>query len=146
MLRHCITFLRTRGLSLFLPLDQHIYFHKITGFFIFGYSILHTLMHLMNFSKSVPRPGGDTYFPFRTQIRLAERFFRVSPLAYRHHHHIRSKSKLRGIHGVRMALHHRPGNLRTRSRVRQPHGHDAHSYPVRDVRLFAAIRAPRRMF
>lgn len=52
MLRHCITFLRTRGLSLFLPLDQHIYFHKITGFFIFGYSILHTFMHLLNFSKS----------------------------------------------------------------------------------------------
>lgn len=51
MLRHCITFLRTRGLSLFLPLDQHIYFHKITGFFIFGYSILHTLMHLLNFSE-----------------------------------------------------------------------------------------------
>jgi len=51
MLRHCITFLRTRGFSLFLPLDQHIYFHKITGFFIFGYSILHTFMHLLNFSK-----------------------------------------------------------------------------------------------
>lgn len=53
MLRHCITFLRTRGFSLFLPLDQHIYFHKITGFFIFGYSILHTFMHLLNFSKLI---------------------------------------------------------------------------------------------
>ncbi|VVC39275.1 Hypothetical protein CINCED_3A001760 [Cinara cedri] len=53
MLRHCITFLRTRGLSLFLPLDQHIYFHKITGFFIFGYSILHTCMHLLNFSTVI---------------------------------------------------------------------------------------------
>jgi Ferric reductase like transmembrane component. len=52
MLRHCITFLRTRGFSVFLPLDQHIYFHKMTGFFIFGYSVLHTIMHLLNFSKS----------------------------------------------------------------------------------------------
>ncbi|XP_050436614.1 NADPH oxidase 5 isoform X2 [Adelges cooleyi] len=53
MLRHCITFLRTRGLSSFLPLDQHIYFHKITGFFIFGYSLLHSLMHLLNFSTVI---------------------------------------------------------------------------------------------
>ncbi|XP_026813046.1 NADPH oxidase 5 [Rhopalosiphum maidis] len=53
MLRHCITFLRTRGFSLFLPLDQHIYFHKITGFFIFGYSILHTFMHLLNFNTVI---------------------------------------------------------------------------------------------
>lgn len=60
MLRHCITFLRTRGLSLFLPLDQHIYFHKITGFFIFGYSILHTLMHLLNFSKYSRRRRSST--------------------------------------------------------------------------------------
>ncbi|XP_050535187.1 NADPH oxidase 5 isoform X2 [Daktulosphaira vitifoliae] len=53
MLRHSITFLRTRGLSSFLPLDQHIYLHKITGFFIFGYSLLHTLMHLINFSTVI---------------------------------------------------------------------------------------------
>nr|XP_018898413.1 PREDICTED: NADPH oxidase 5 [Bemisia tabaci]XP_018898414.1 PREDICTED: NADPH oxidase 5 [Bemisia tabaci] len=53
MLRHCITFLRTRGFSMFLPLDQHIYFHKLTGFFIFFYSVLHTIMHLLNFGLVV---------------------------------------------------------------------------------------------
>ncbi|XP_026680929.1 uncharacterized protein LOC103511343 [Diaphorina citri] len=57
MLRHCITFLRTRGFSVFLPLDQHIYFHKMTGFFIFGYSVLHTIMHLLNFSLNVLGDG-----------------------------------------------------------------------------------------
>lgn len=51
MLRQSITFLRTRGFSAFLPLDQHIYFHKLTGWFIFGYSFLHAIMHLLNFSK-----------------------------------------------------------------------------------------------
>ncbi|KAF5271691.1 hypothetical protein FQA39_LY08014 [Lamprigera yunnana] len=50
MLRHSITFLRSRGFSAFLPLDQHIYFHKITGCLIFFYSVLHTLMHVLNFS------------------------------------------------------------------------------------------------
>ncbi|KAG8288595.1 NADPH oxidase 5 [Homalodisca vitripennis] len=53
MLRHSITFLRTRGFSSFLPLDQHIYFHKLTGVLIFVYSITHTVMHLLNFSLDV---------------------------------------------------------------------------------------------
>ncbi|XP_044264795.1 NADPH oxidase 5 isoform X3 [Tribolium madens] len=53
MLRQCITFLRTRGYSSMLPLDQHIYFHKLTGMFIFGYSVLHTIMHVCNFSLVV---------------------------------------------------------------------------------------------
>ncbi|PSN29470.1 NADPH oxidase 5 [Blattella germanica] len=53
MLRQCITFLRTHGFSMFLPLDQHIYFHKLTGVFIFGLSVLHTIMHLSNFSLVV---------------------------------------------------------------------------------------------
>ncbi|XP_024085279.1 NADPH oxidase 5 [Cimex lectularius] len=53
MLRHSITFLRTRGFSNFLPLDQHIYFHKLTGVCIFLYSVVHTIMHLLNFSVIV---------------------------------------------------------------------------------------------
>ncbi|XP_063222700.1 NADPH oxidase 5 [Bacillus rossius redtenbacheri] len=53
MLRQCITFLRTRGFSMFLPLDQHIYFHKLTGVLIFIYSVVHTLSHLLNFSLVV---------------------------------------------------------------------------------------------
>lgn len=51
MLRQCITFLRTRGYSAFLPLDQHIYLHKVTGVLIFVYSVIHTVMHLCNLSK-----------------------------------------------------------------------------------------------
>ncbi|XP_056645958.1 NADPH oxidase 5 isoform X1 [Diorhabda sublineata] len=53
MLRQTITFLRTRGYSSVLPLDQHIYFHKLTGMFIFGYSVIHTIMHICNFSLVV---------------------------------------------------------------------------------------------
>ncbi|CAH0550474.1 unnamed protein product [Brassicogethes aeneus] len=53
MLRQCITFLRTRGFGEYLPLDQHIYFHKITGILIFGFSFLHTIMHMLNFTLLV---------------------------------------------------------------------------------------------
>ncbi|XP_066245724.1 NADPH oxidase 5 isoform X1 [Euwallacea similis] len=53
MLRRCITFLRTRGYGSILPLDQHIYFHKIAGWLIFGYSFLHSVMHTFNFSLIV---------------------------------------------------------------------------------------------
>lgn len=51
MLRQTITFLRTRGFSSYLPLDQHIYFHKLTGTLIAIYSLIHTISHLSNFSK-----------------------------------------------------------------------------------------------
>lgn len=53
MLRHCITYLRTRGFSQFLPLDQHIYFHKVTGVLIFVYASVHTVAHLLNFTLQV---------------------------------------------------------------------------------------------
>ncbi|XP_066588886.1 NADPH oxidase 5 [Prorops nasuta] len=53
MLRQCITFLRTHGFSSVLPLDHHIYLHKITGISIGIFSIVHTLMHLVNFGTIV---------------------------------------------------------------------------------------------
>lgn len=56
MLRQCITFLRTRGFTAFLPLDQHIYLHKLTGVLVAIYSLVHTIMHLFNFSKFPPAP------------------------------------------------------------------------------------------
>ncbi|CAO1338201.1 unnamed protein product [Diamesa serratosioi] len=51
MLRQSLTFLRTRGFGAVLPLDQHIYLHKLTGVLIAAFSLWHTAMHLLNFSK-----------------------------------------------------------------------------------------------
>ncbi|KAK9728753.1 Ferric reductase NAD binding domain [Popillia japonica] len=48
MLRQSITYLRSRGFSMILPLDQHIYFHKQAGYLITFYSALHTIMHSFN--------------------------------------------------------------------------------------------------
>ena len=48
MLRHSITKLREFGLNILLPLDRHIYFHKVTGRLIFLYSVAHTIAHLGN--------------------------------------------------------------------------------------------------
>lgn len=53
MLRQCITFLRTRGFGAFLPLDNHIYMHKVTGILIAIYALVHTIMHLINFAVVV---------------------------------------------------------------------------------------------
>lgn len=53
VLRQCITFLRTHGFNFVLPLDQHIYLHKITGVLIGIFSTVHTLMHLLNFGTIV---------------------------------------------------------------------------------------------
>lgn len=62
MLRQCITFLRTHGFNSILPLDHHIYLHKLTGVLIGIFSAVHTLMHLLNFG------GFETRYPGRQQI------------------------------------------------------------------------------
>lgn len=53
MLRKCITFLRTRGFGAVLPLDNHIYLHKMTGCVIAAFSAVHTAMHVLNFGLVV---------------------------------------------------------------------------------------------
>ncbi|KAG5675924.1 hypothetical protein PVAND_005781 [Polypedilum vanderplanki] len=49
MLRQTLTYLRTRGWGSFLPLDQHIYLHKLTGWLIVSFGLWHTIMHVINF-------------------------------------------------------------------------------------------------
>jgi hypothetical protein len=51
MLRHCITKLRELGLAVILPLDRHIYFHKVTGRLIVLYSLIHAIAHVGNLCK-----------------------------------------------------------------------------------------------
>ncbi|TRY74386.1 hypothetical protein TCAL_04607 [Tigriopus californicus] len=59
MLRHSITKLREFGLNWLLPLDRHIYFHKVIGRLIFIYSLIHTVAHIGNLiANSVPDPVG----------------------------------------------------------------------------------------
>lgn len=51
MMRRGITWLRSTRLAPFLPLDQTIQLHKLAGYFIVFFGVLHTLAHLVNFSK-----------------------------------------------------------------------------------------------
>jgi hypothetical protein len=51
MLRHGITLLRQVGGGFFLPLDQHVYLHKVCGVVVVILSALHTLMHIINFRE-----------------------------------------------------------------------------------------------
>ena len=53
MLRHCLTRMREMGLAVILPLDRHIYFHKVTGRLIVIYSIIHTGAHLGNLCENL---------------------------------------------------------------------------------------------
>ena len=51
MLRRSITFLRSKGFANFLPLDQHVYLHKMVGVAILGLSIFHSIMHVCHFGE-----------------------------------------------------------------------------------------------
>lgn len=51
MLRKTITKLRSWGWSSYLPLDQSIYYHKVIGYFITVYAILHGTFHAFYFSE-----------------------------------------------------------------------------------------------
>lgn len=63
--RRSITKLRSIGFSEYLPLDHHVYFHKLTGWAIVFYSVFHTAMHVANFrvlSKVTSVPWVDFLF------------------------------------------------------------------------------------
>ena len=45
--------MREMGLAVILPLDRHIYFHKVTGRLIVIYSIIHTGAHLGNLCEKL---------------------------------------------------------------------------------------------
>ncbi|CAL1270023.1 unnamed protein product [Larinioides sclopetarius] len=50
VLRQSLTWLRTHGFAQYFPIDQHLYYHKLTGFVILFYSVWHTAMHVANFN------------------------------------------------------------------------------------------------
>jgi hypothetical protein len=64
MLRHGITLLRNIGCGSFLPVDQHVYLHKVCGGVVVVLSALHTLMHIINFRESCPRIQNIFFFFF----------------------------------------------------------------------------------
>ena len=52
MMRRALTWLRSTRVAVLLPLDQHIELHKLSGYTITFFGVLHTLAHLVNFSES----------------------------------------------------------------------------------------------
>jgi len=57
MIRKTITLLRTLNLSEYLPLDQHIYYHKLVGWAILVFSIVHTFGHGCNVFRFSQQSG-----------------------------------------------------------------------------------------
>ncbi|KAF3428053.1 hypothetical protein E2986_09001 [Frieseomelitta varia] len=52
ILRQCITFLRTHGFNSVLPLDQHIYLHKLTGILIGTIVVYDEILNSNNYTIS----------------------------------------------------------------------------------------------
>ena len=51
VLRNSITLMRKMGFVSVLPLDHHVFLHKMTGILIFSMAWFHAIMHFCNFSK-----------------------------------------------------------------------------------------------
>jgi hypothetical protein len=62
MIRKTITFLRSLNLSEYLPLDQHIYYHKLVGWSILLFSIVHTIGHGLNVFRFVRTSNDNKSF------------------------------------------------------------------------------------
>nr|WOX60328.1 NADPH oxidase [Eriocheir sinensis] len=78
VLRQSITYLRSMGGASFLPLDQHLYLHKLCGILIFVYSVLHTIAHLINFGVFIqPLTGPEE--PNKNNCTYAELIFTLCP-------------------------------------------------------------------
>lgn len=70
--RRSISSLRSYGFGRYLPLDDHIYFHRIIGMFIVGFSILHTIGHVINFTLLSGMEGKPSLleYLFSTQLGI----------------------------------------------------------------------------
>ena len=78
MLRRSITFLRSKGFANFLPLDQHVYLHKMVGVAILGLSIFHSIMHV---SRSHDLGSADSELQFySSQWRPVKRNLSITAL------------------------------------------------------------------
>lgn len=51
MFRHLLSWIRPTRLYFLFPVDNAIKFHKLVGWTIFFFSCIHTLAHIVNFSK-----------------------------------------------------------------------------------------------
>jgi predicted ferric reductase/Ca2+-binding EF-hand superfamily protein len=67
MLRHFLTWLRQSLVGGLLPIDDSIAFHRLVGHVMMGFALVHTAMHLVNYS-SLPESMG--YYLFSTQAGL----------------------------------------------------------------------------
>ena len=51
VLRRVLTWLRSRHVGQLLPLEHHIYLHKMAGWSVYILSAAHTLFHMANFGE-----------------------------------------------------------------------------------------------
>jgi predicted ferric reductase/Ca2+-binding EF-hand superfamily protein len=67
MLRHFLTWLRQTLVGGLLPIDDSIAFHRLVGHVMMAFALVHTAMHLVNYSSL---PEGMDHYLFSTQAGL----------------------------------------------------------------------------
>ncbi|KAJ9048586.1 hypothetical protein DSO57_1033611 [Entomophthora muscae] len=69
MCRNILSFLRTTYIAKVVPFDQNIEFHKMVGWTLLGFSLLHTFAHYVNFymlAIKIPDGPGWMFYAFVT--------------------------------------------------------------------------------
>ncbi|KAH9528182.1 NADPH oxidase 5 [Dermatophagoides farinae] len=74
ILRKSISYVRSFGLARYFPLDHYVYFHKVTGWSIAFFSLVHTLAHLYNFAK-LTNITTISYIDFLVSVNLGIGWF-----------------------------------------------------------------------
>ncbi|MGB1014700.1 MAG: EF-hand domain-containing protein, partial [Nannocystaceae bacterium] len=50
MMRRLITWMRRRPIARYLPVDEAVAFHRLVGHALFGFAVVHTICHLLNYT------------------------------------------------------------------------------------------------
>ncbi|KAM9311945.1 NADPH oxidase 5-like [Gastrophryne carolinensis] len=69
MLRRCLTWLRATFVAHILPLDQNVFLHELVGYVIFGFTVVHTAAHVINFINKSINPGNYTFWEYLLTLR-----------------------------------------------------------------------------
>lgn len=71
VLRRMLTWLRSNRIGQLLPLEHHIYLHKMVGWTVYVFSIVHTLCHMANFVMMSGISGVSVYdYLFDTSMNI----------------------------------------------------------------------------
>ncbi len=74
MCRPLLTLCRRHRLGELLPIDDHVYYHKLSGVLLMFFSALHTAMHLVNLGGGASTSISCIEFShFKTGLKISQK-------------------------------------------------------------------------